>query len=493
MKDWRALPSKGGLIGIGLTAAVAILFGLSVWLTWLAATAVQVQVTQIEDTTPDTPPDLVTVPTGTNLGTFFLALLSCGLLVAVFYLAYQTRRYFALRYSLDRNAITVDLGDRKQLIPLANIRHVVPAETVLTQMKERVLNQDEDKPEPKNVSSRVAYPRQQPFSTIRPETTEANPAEQVEPLETEIAQDEMDDRGRSYRLTQTAAADASLEHLEPIEVVQAEYVEVEIGKDYFDPDEPDSEEAEITEIEAETIEVRALSMNLNATRNREEGQGKTAEEPVSDKTQPDPFEMGSVNFTVKPGLFNSWPGFYLNRSNVATLGPVQFYSTQPLAKTLLIRTTQQTYAISPRDRQQFVTEFNLRRRLGAIEPVEEGIIKGQFLSHPLWHDRLGRSIIFVGVLLNLLLFAFLIWRFNDLPLTLRIHFNKLGEVDRIGDRGELMLLPFIGLLAVVGNNVLGAILHPKERIVAYLLYGSAVLVQCLTAIALLVIMALSGG
>ncbi len=487
MKDWRALPSKGGLIGILLTVLAAVLFGLAVWLTWLAATATEVQAFQVEDAPADTPPDLVTVHTGTNLGTFGLGLLSFGLFLLVLYLAYQTRRFFALRYALDRNAITVALGDRKQVIPLANIRYVVPAETVLGQMRQRVFGQDEPVAEVATGPQNRAYPRSQPQPTVPyPEAADLG---QLEPTESEIevAQDEIEP-AESYRLTQTAAADSSLEHLEHIEIIQADFVEIE-GDDLA-VDAAEIEEGQITEIEDFKLEqVRGLAASFEEQADQEQPASQAPAD--SGHATPDPFESGSVNFTVKTSPFTSWPGFYLNRSQVSSLGQVQFYSTQPLSKNLLIRTAQQTYAISPRDQQQFLTEYNLRRRLGAMEAVEEGVIKGEFLSHPLWQDWLGRGLILAGVVLNLLLYVFLIWRFNDLTPILRIHFNKLGQVDRIGDRGELMLLPFIGLLAVVGNSLLGALLHPKERIVAYLLYGSAILLQLLTAIAVIVIMAVS--
>src|SRR4051812_3758505 len=125
MKDWRALPSKGGLIGIIFTGVAAVIFGLAVWVTIMAATAPDVvQAVQSPDADPDTPAELLTVPTGNNIGTFFLALLCVVLLLVVIYLAYQTRKFFALRYSLDRNAIRINLGDSQQVIPLANVRYM---------------------------------------------------------------------------------------------------------------------------------------------------------------------------------------------------------------------------------------------------------------------------------------------------------------------------------------------------------------------------------
>ena len=492
------MPSKGGLIGIILTGLAVIALGVAVWLTYLAATATEVQqAVQSPDTDPSIPPDLVAVPTGTNLGTFGLGLLCAALLLLVLYLAYQTRRFFALRYSLDRNAITVGLGDRKQVIPLANIRHVVAAQTVISQMRSKVYGTAENgSPTETTVTGPTAkaYPRQT-TAQVEPNTegvanvTEAEISEIPTQVEEPLEDFEPDD-GPSYQLTQTAAADSSLDYLEPIEIELASFKEVDGVEEV--------EEADYTPVveganrQIEPVSFRSLAIDFDEKPSQDNGTQAGAD--GGEPSQETPFsEGGSVNFGVKAPLLSSWPGFYLNRANVSSLGPVQFYSTQPLAGTLLVRTVTQTYAISPREPQQFLREFQLRRRLGAIETVEEKVIPGQFLSHPLWHDRLGRGLILAGVILNLLLYVYLIVRFNDLAANLRMHFDKFGQVDRIGQRDELLLLPFIGLLGVIGNSVLGAFIHLTDRIPAYLLYGAAILLQVLTAVAVFVILLVSGS
>ncbi|HEX2915754.1 MAG TPA: PH domain-containing protein [Chloroflexia bacterium] len=471
------------MIGIIMTLASAAVLGVVAWVTWLAATATDlVPAVQGPDAPTDDVPDMVTVHTGNNLGTFFLGLLCFALLLLVLYLAFQTRRYYKLRYALDRNAITVDLGDSKQVIPLANIRHVVPAETVLNQMRNRVYSgTGEAENATPGGAVNTSYPRQQPAD----ETVESGGVLQTETVEVEVAQ--VEEEELSHQMTQTAAADSDLDEVEPVDVVQAEFVEISEAPAADGGRSPEIEEGQVTELEPE--EVKALAVTFDETAENERGQ--TSSEQSKRQEVPDSFARGSVNFSVKTQSFGHWPGFYTNRAQVASIGAVQFYSTQPFEKTLLVRTDYQTYAISPQNRQQFITEFNLRRRLGAIEPVEEGIVQGSFLTHPLWHDKIGRSLIAAGVILNLLLYFLLLWRFDDINPILRIHFNKLGQVDRAGDKSELMFLPFIGLMAVVVNSIFGAIIQPKERVPAYLLYAGAILVQILTGIAVLVILAVS--
>ncbi len=512
MKDWRALPSKGGLIGIIFTGVAAVIFGLAVWVTVMAATATDVvQAVQSADADPDTPAELLTIPTGNNIGTFFLALLCVVLFFVVIYLAYQTRKFFALRYSLDRNAIRISLGDSQQVIPLANVRYMLPAEVVLARAKERGKNaadrgasansaraeaETATTPASENPSRpggpTLAYPRKAASPSSMPELDDED-----EMVEVEVAEPDAD---RPYQMTQTAAADSDLDHLESFEFETAEFVEIsDAGADQvIKPARPDGEDYDEQRAQAlNPREFRALAINFEEDEPRDGREGdqhstENAREraiPNQAETVTTATEIESDRVSRRP--FSSWPGFYLNKTKVAALGTIQFFSTHQLEGTLLIRTERQTYAISPRDRQQFITEFNLRKRLGAIEPVQEGIIKGPLLSHPLWHDNLGRGLIALGIILNMFIYFSLLLRYNDIPDILRMHFNKVGQVDRLGDRGELFLLPFIGLVTVIGNSILGAFLQLKEAIPAYLLYAAAVLVQVLVGIALVVILLVS--
>jgi hypothetical protein len=515
MKDWRALPSKGGLIGIIFTAVAAVIFGLAVWITVMAATATQVvEAVQSPDADPNTPAELLTVPTGNNIGTFFLACLCVVLLLVVLYLAYQTRKFFALRYSLDRNAIRVNLGDSQQVIPLANVRYMLPAEVVIARAKERGQNaadlgasagatragaatdaRPESAARPAGSSTRP-YPRKAPPPPAR--EPEPDPAMDMdeEMVEVEIAEPDAD---RPYQMTQTAAADSDLEHLEEFEIETAEFVEIsEAGAEpVSNPARPETED--FNEKPAQVLnprEMRALAINFDDEEQNRSSRGKGQAGDAGGKTAQSQTETVTTateieSDQVRRRPFSSWPGFYLNKSKVPALGVIQFYSTRPVEGTLLIRTNSQTYAISPRDRQQFITEFNLRKRLGAIEPVQEGINKGPLLSHPLWHDNLGRGLIALGIILNMFIYFSMLLRYNDFPDILRIHFNKVGQVDRLGDRSELMLLPLIGLVTIIVNDILGAFVQLKEAIPAYLLYAAGVLLQVLVGIALVVILIVS--
>ncbi len=432
MNNWRAKPSVGGALGIALTGFALAVFGLLLWLTLNFAL-------ESYDDDPHY---------GANLGTFGLALATCAAALVVALLAYRTWRFFQTHYYLDRNAIKIELGGKQQIIPLANVRQVLPADTLLESLRQEAYGGEK----PPEAGRRDDGVRVRTFS--QPRSTTTTTAHRVE--------------------TATEAADSSLDEQIGSEVVE---VEGEVLKTEFDDG--------ITAADGGRPENLSSSQPIsdNSSQNN---LGK----PPEKKAAPVP---GFVAFKVKTKLLTSWPGFYTNQGWLASLGEIQFYSTQPFPKTLLVRTTNTTYAISPADPQQFMTEYKLRRNLGAIESVEEEVVRGKFLTHPLWHDWLGRGLILLGVVINLALFAFLLSRFADFPPIIRMHYNKFGVVDRLESSISILWLPLIGLLTAFTNSILGTWLHPRERVPALLLYGSIIAIQIMTWIATIGILATSGA
>jgi uncharacterized membrane protein len=98
-------------------------------------------------------------------------------------------------------------------------------------------------------------------------------------------------------------------------------------------------------------------------------------------------------------------------------------------------------------------------------------------------DRYLWALVIVALIVNLGLFAYLILEFNRVPPTLPplvpLHFDAGGEPDRIEPRNALFSLPQIGLIVIVGNLALGALMYRREPLAAYLLAGTAVLIQLL--------------
>ncbi len=103
-------------------------------------------------------------------------------------------------------------------------------------------------------------------------------------------------------------------------------------------------------------------------------------------------------------------------------------------------------------------------------------------------DRLVHTLLALGLLLNLTLFAGIGWRYHALPESLPLHFDALGQPDRLGGRGEIFKLPVIGLLLLILNSLFGLTIQRREKPGAYLLLGLTIVVQGLFWLAALKIM-----
>ena len=123
-------------------------------------------------------------------------------------------------------------------------------------------------------------------------------------------------------------------------------------------------------------------------------------------------------------------------------------------------------------------------RLGRIVAWAIGLV----LSKVEGLDRLVHVLLALGLLLNLALFAYIGWRYRALPEVLPLHFDILGQPDRLGVRNEIFQLPAIGLLLLVLNSLLGLAIHRWQKLGAYLLLGVTTVVQILFWLAALNIM-----
>ncbi len=98
-------------------------------------------------------------------------------------------------------------------------------------------------------------------------------------------------------------------------------------------------------------------------------------------------------------------------------------------------------------------------------------------------DRYLWALVIVALVVNLGLFAYLIFEFSRVPPTLPplvpLHFDVNGDPDRIESRDALFSLAQIGLIVIVGNLGLGALMYRRERLAAYLLTVTAIVIQLL--------------
>lgn len=89
------------------------------------------------------------------------------------------------------------------------------------------------------------------------------------------------------------------------------------------------------------------------------------------------------------------------------------------------------------------------------------------------------ALVIVALIVNLGLFAYLIIQFSSLPPLVPLHFDPLGDPDRIEPRSAIFSLPQIGLITIFGNLALGGLIYRRERLATYLLVAIAIVIQFL--------------
>jgi hypothetical protein len=187
-------------------------------------------------------------------------------------------------------------------------------------------------------------------------------------------------------------------------------------------------------------------------------------------------ELGGV-VVRRRGL--RWPGYERGVGQVPGIGRTRFLASQPLAGQLLLVTPGSAFGISPRDSDGFMKAFEARQDLGPNRLLEQEVRHARWLTWPLWMDSTAWTLLGAAAIINLGLFGYLAALFPGLDFQLPLHFNRLGQADRIGTKMELFALPIIGLIILGTNLALGLILYRRERAGSYLLWGAAAAVQAL--------------
>lgn len=179
-----------------------------------------------------------------------------------------------------------------------------------------------------------------------------------------------------------------------------------------------------------------------------------------------------------------WPGRHAARHVECSLGPLTSFATRPPQEQLLLVTSSGSFGISPQDREGFLEALQERRRLGPSGKVPSGPSWPAPWNWHFWQDRTGQGLVLGGLALCLALFGLLTFQFPALPDRVSLHFNAAGMPDRTGPRGQLFILPIIGLIVWAINLLWAALIYRNQRLAAYLLWGGAAAVQILAGLAL---------
>jgi hypothetical protein len=174
-----------------------------------------------------------------------------------------------------------------------------------------------------------------------------------------------------------------------------------------------------------------------------------------------------------------WPGLMQGQGFLPEAELTVFYAAAAVPQQLILVTPAISYAISPVDMAGFIESIKARYELGPTQVVEQSNTHPAFFDWPLWSDRIAHYLLITGAAMCLLLFGLVSVRYPNLPATLPLHYDVLGLPDRVGPASQVFLLPFIGLLALIVNTLLGGLFYRREQVAAYLLWGGTIVVQVL--------------
>lgn len=172
-----------------------------------------------------------------------------------------------------------------------------------------------------------------------------------------------------------------------------------------------------------------------------------------------------------------WPGLIVGLGQLGEQDAF-FFATRPLDQQLLLQTETAVYAISPVDLQNFKDCLEALRAAPIDEAGDLPDSHLGFLQWRFWNEWPAQLLLMASGLLNLTLFGYLTAVYNRLPAQVPLHFNQLGQIDRLAAPGRLFVLPLIGLIAWIINGIWGWIFYQQDqKVPAYLLWGTAVIVQ----------------
>jgi hypothetical protein len=184
-----------------------------------------------------------------------------------------------------------------------------------------------------------------------------------------------------------------------------------------------------------------------------------------------------------------WPGHWVGYGEIPDLGETLFYATVPPRKQIFVATPGLVYGISPANREDFLRSLQKRLQMGPTQIMEQSSHRLSVLDWPIWRDKLGLALLGAGALTLAALIGIVCFRFPALPMLMPLHFGASGSPDRLGPRGEIFLIPLIGLSTLLINGLLGGFLYRHDRVASYLLWGGSILVQLLVWTATLGVLA----
>ncbi|MBI5952720.1 MAG: hypothetical protein HY865_13770 [Chloroflexi bacterium] len=181
------------------------------------------------------------------------------------------------------------------------------------------------------------------------------------------------------------------------------------------------------------------------------------------------------------------PGGLIGVRRHPDLGVVEFLASDA-KKLLLVATARRVFVISPEEPAKLTQTFARATELGSLMPVESKSVYPSFVITQAWSSNLARYLWLTTFFLNLGLF---IWASLIIPTMPRVALGLQfsGGAIETAPSSQLIILPVVCLLLSVVGWVAGLYFYrwEKERVLAFIVWGSSMLMSLSFLIAVLFI------
>jgi hypothetical protein len=179
------------------------------------------------------------------------------------------------------------------------------------------------------------------------------------------------------------------------------------------------------------------------------------------------------------------PGGLLGMSRHPDLGTVEFLAADS-KKLLLVATAKRVFVISPDNPVKLTQTFARAIELGSLTPVESKSVYPSFVFTQAWESGLARYLWLTTLFLNLGLF---IWASLIIPSTPLVALGPqfLGKALETVPSSQLIIFPVASLLLSMASWISGLYFYrwEKERVLAFIVWGSSMLMSLLFLLAVL--------
>jgi hypothetical protein len=181
------------------------------------------------------------------------------------------------------------------------------------------------------------------------------------------------------------------------------------------------------------------------------------------------------------------PGSLLGVRRHPDLGIVEFLAAD-VKKLLLVATAKRVFVISPDDPSALAQTFARATELGSTTPAEAKSIYPSFVVTQAWESGLARYLWLTALFLNIGLF---IWASVIIPSTPRVALGPqfAGSELATVPSSQLIIFPVASLLLSIGGWIAGLYFYrwERERVLAFIVWGSGTLTSLLFLLAVLFI------